>query len=178
MKCFYYLAPSLSSTETIADDLRTVGIKDWYIHIISKDEAGLARKRLRSANYIELRDFMARGMFGAALGFVLGFILALFLRSFEAFGANASATAFVAFWTFATLFGAWVGGLNGLRKENKKLEPFRKEIEAGKYLFLVYTPADAADAVKSMMREKHPESKHVGTDENFADPFRKVEEQA
>lgn len=175
MKCLYYLAPTLNSTETIADDLQSMRIKDWYVHVMSKDEAGLERRHIRSANYVELRDFMARGMFGAAIGFVAGFVLAVVLGSIEALEQHMSLAAFIVVIIFGTLFGAWVGGLNGLRKENTKLSPFRKEIEAGKYLFLIYTPEADIDTVKEMMRTTHPESKHVGTDEHFTDPFEEVE---
>ena len=37
MKCLYYLAPTLASTRTISDDLYSVGVSDWYIHVISRD---------------------------------------------------------------------------------------------------------------------------------------------
>ena len=43
MKCLYYLAPALESTRAISDDLHAVGVKDWYIHVIINDEAGLKK---------------------------------------------------------------------------------------------------------------------------------------
>ena len=43
MKCMYYLAPSLVSTHQISDDLHDVGIDDWHVHVVSKDEAGLKK---------------------------------------------------------------------------------------------------------------------------------------
>ena len=44
MKCMYYLAPSLFSTHQISDDLIDLGIADWFVHVISKDEAGLKKE--------------------------------------------------------------------------------------------------------------------------------------
>ena len=51
MKCLYYLTPALNSAHTISDDLHAVGVKDFYIHVISKDEAGLQKKHIHSSNY-------------------------------------------------------------------------------------------------------------------------------
>ena len=36
------------------------------------------------------------------------------------------------------MFGAWVGGLTGIATENSELLKFHDDIEAGKYLILVY----------------------------------------
>jgi hypothetical protein len=49
MKCLYYLAPTLESTRAVSDDLHRVGIKDWFIHVVSNDEAGLKRERIHFA---------------------------------------------------------------------------------------------------------------------------------
>ena len=43
MKCIYYLSPSLKSTEEISNDLHAIGIDDWFLHIVSKDESGLSK---------------------------------------------------------------------------------------------------------------------------------------
>ena len=40
MKCLYYLSPTLNSTHQISDDLHEVGVLDWFLHVIAKDEAG------------------------------------------------------------------------------------------------------------------------------------------
>ena len=47
MKCFYYLSPTLADTSKIADDLRRSGVSDWFIHVVSSNEAGLQHQRLR-----------------------------------------------------------------------------------------------------------------------------------
>lgn len=62
MKCLYYLAPTLASTRTISDDLHAIGVKDWFIHVISNDEAGLKKERIHSSNYIETLDFLRTGL--------------------------------------------------------------------------------------------------------------------
>lgn len=174
MKCLYFLTPNLDSAHSISDDLHSVGVQDWYIHVISKDEAGLKKEHIHSSNYVETTDLMGSGLVGASVGFLVGVIGAVLLMALKPFGQDAPLFAYFAFVIFATLFGSWVGGLIGVATENKKLTLFHDDIEAGKYLFLIYTRKGKEEAVKAMMREQHPESEHVATDEHFISPLRIV----
>ena len=54
MKCIYYISPTLKSTKEISEDLHAIGVDDWYLHIVSKDEGGLARTRLHSRGSFRL----------------------------------------------------------------------------------------------------------------------------
>jgi hypothetical protein len=177
MKCLYYLSPSLASTGAISSDLHAVGVKDRYIHVISKDEAGLSKRRIRSSNYIETMDLMRGGFVGAYMGFAIGVLIALLLIVIKPFG-DVSSLPYIAFVIFATLFGAWEGGLYGVATENKKLAKFHNDIEAGKYLFLIYARRNQLAAVESMMSERHPESEHVATDEHFVSSFADVKRES
>ena len=171
MKCLYFLAPTLESTRAVSDDLHAVGVKDWYIHVISNDEAGLKKERIHSSNYIETLDFVRTGLLGAYIGFFVGMFAALVLAVTDAFGPNTSVLAYLSLMLVATLFGAWLGGMYGLGVENKKLSQFHDDIANGKYLILIYSKRGSGETIKSMMREKHPESELVGTDEHFINPF-------
>ena len=174
MKCLYYLAPTLESTRAVSDDLHAVGVKDWYIHVISNDEAGLKKERIHSSNYIETLDFIRTGLLGAYIGFFVGMLGALVLAGTQAFGANTPMLAYFSVMLVATLFGAWLGGMYGLGVENKKLNHFHDDIQGGKYLILIYSKKGSGETIKSMMREKHPESELVATDEHFINPFSDV----
>ena len=171
MKCLYYLAPTLDSTRSISDDLHAVGVSDWYIHVVSRDEAGLNKERIHSSNYIETYDFVGTGLFGASIGFLVGLGGAFVLAATKVFGTNVSLLPFLGVIFVAVLFGAWMGGLLGMGSENKKLIQFHEEIKNGKYLFLIYSGKDKGEAIETMMRERHPESEHVATDEHFISPF-------
>ncbi len=175
MKCMYYLAPNLVSTHQISDDLHRVGVEDWFLHIISKDEAGLKRDKLHSSNWLETTDLLRDGFIGANFGFIVGAILAGLLMFFQPFGPNVPGIAMLFLVVVATLFGAWAGGLVGLDSENRKLRRFHDEIEAGQYLLLIYARKGQGEKVKKMMKERHPESRHVATDRHFINPFSRVE---
>jgi len=173
MKCLYYLAPSLDITHSISDDLHEVGVNDWFLHVVSKDEAGLKREHIHSSNYLETLDLIRSGVIGANIGFIIGVFAAALVMFMEPFGPDVTVPHYVylLILIFFTLFGSWEGGLYGVANENKKLERFHEDIESGKYLVLIYTRSEQEDLVRNMMRSKHPESRHVATDRHYISPF-------
>lgn len=176
MKCLYFLAPSLASTHDISEDLHQAGVKDFYLHVISKDECGLKKQQIHSSNYLETLDVVRDGFIGAALGFVVGVAGIALLMYFQPFGANVQVPTFVyvVLVGLATLFGAWEGGLIGIATENSKLTRFHDDIAAGKYLILVYVRKHREAVVTKMMKERHPDAELVAVDTHFINPFSNV----
>jgi len=175
MNCLYYLAPTLVTTRQVSDDLHAAGIKDFFLHVVSKDESGLTQEHIHSSNYLETRDLVRDGLIGAAFGVLGGSIAAGLFRWFEPFGPGTPGLVYIAIVVVGTMFGAWVGGLTGIASENRKLTRFRDDIEAGKYLILIYARKQQEPAVKAMMRARHPETKLAAVDRHFINPFRGVE---
>ena len=174
MKCMYYLAPNLVSTHQVSDDLHDVGITDWHVHVISKDEAGLKNEKIHSSNWLETTDLLRDGFIGANFGFIIGVLLAGGLLLFQPFGPDFPTIAYVFMVAVATGFGAWVGGLTGIDSENQKLRRFQSAIDEGKFLILIYAHKGEGEKIKEMMRSSHPESRHVATDRHFINPFGRV----
>jgi len=176
MKCLYFLSPSLSCTQDVSDDLHEAGIRDFYLHVISRDESGLKKQHIHSSNYLETLDVVRDGFIGAAMGMIVGLIGIGLLMYFRPFGADVQVPTFVYIVLVgaATLFGAWEGGLTGIASENKKLARFHDDIEAGKYLILVYVRRHQEDVVRRMMKERHPDAVLAAVDSHFINPFSKV----
>jgi hypothetical protein len=171
VKCLYYLASTLDSTRSISDDLHDVGINDWFLHVISRDEAGLRKEHIHSSNYFETLDLARGWLIGANLGFIAGVIGVGLMVIFKPFGPDVPGYVYFMLVAVATLFGTWEGGLYGVANENRKLTRFHDDIEAGKYLILIYSRNTQEDAVKNMMSERHPDARHVATDRHFVNPF-------
>jgi hypothetical protein len=176
MKCLYFLAPTLASTQDVSDDLHEVGVEDFYLHVICRDESGLKKQHIHSSNYLETLDVLRDGFIGAALGFAAGMVGIALLMYFDPFAPHVEVPAWVyaVLVGVATLFGAWEGGLTGIASENKKLAKFHDDIEAGKYLILVYVRKVQEDTVMKMMKQRHPEAQLVGVDSHFINPFSNV----
>ena len=171
MKCMYYIAPNLVSTNQISEDLHDVGVDDWHVHVISKDEAGLKNEKIHSSNWFETTDLLRDGFIGANVGFILGVLVAGGLMLFAPFGPDIPKIAFIFMVAVTTGFGAWVGGLTGIDSDNQKLRRFQSAIDEGKYLILIYARKGKGEKIKQMMRERHPESRHAATDRQFINPF-------
>ena len=105
MKCLYYVAPELDSTSRIADDLHDVGLDDFFVHVIAKDESGLKKRHIHAGNYLETLDFIREGFLGAAIGLFAGVIGCILLDQFGPF-ENIPWFVYVALCGVATLFGA------------------------------------------------------------------------
>lgn len=171
MKCLYFLSPDLVSTKKVSADLRDVGIDDWFVHVVSKDEAGLKKEKLHSSNWLETRDLLRDGFIGANIGFIVGVIAAGLVMYFQPFGPETPGFVYGIIIAFATCFGAWEGGLFGIATQNRKLRRFSHHIDNGKYLLLIYTMKGQRELVKDMMRKRHPEAEHVATDRQVFNPF-------
>lgn len=171
MRCIYYLSPTLKSTQQVSDDLHSIGVDDWFLHIHSKDESGLVKEHLHSSNYLETLDFIREGFIGAGIGFVAGLALAGLTAIAEPFGTAIPIYAYAAIVFVVTCFGAWVGGLTGVAQENKKIARFHNDIVAGKYLVLIYAKEHQVQKIKNMMESQHPEAQLAAIDAHFLNPF-------
>lgn len=171
MRCIYYLSPTLKSTQQISDDLHSIGVDDWFLHIHSKNESGLVKEHLHSSNYLETLDFIREGFIGAGIGFLAGLTLAGIAAITDPFNATIPWYAYAAIVCLITCFGAWVGGLTGVARENKKIANFHDDIAAGKYLVLIYAKENQVEKIQQMMNQKHQEASLAAIDPHFLNPF-------
>lgn len=174
MKCLYYLAPSLKSTQEVADDLNRVGVHEWLIHVIARDEAGLKREKLHSSNYLETTDIMRDGLIGAGLGLVGAVFALAAMMVFQPFGSEAPDVLYFFLFVVLTGFGAWVGGMTGLDNENRKIRRFHDNIERGEYLLLIYAFKENEADLREVMARKHPEARLAAVDRQFLNPFARL----
>jgi hypothetical protein len=177
MKCIYFLSSTLKCTQDVSDDLHEVGVEDFYLHVISRDECGLKKQHIHSSNYLETLDIVRDGLIGAVLGLLAGMIGVWLLMYFKPLGPDFEIPTLVYALLVgaATLFGAWEGGLTGIATENNKLKKFHEDIAAGKYLILVYVRKHQETAVRKLMAERHADCELVGVDSHFINPFSSVE---
>jgi hypothetical protein len=175
VKCLYYLAPTLESTHRIADDVRAVGVDDFFLHVISRDEAGLQAQHIPGGNYLETLDLVRDGLIGAAIGVIPGLIGIALLRYFQPFGPQMPNLVYYATVGVAILFCAWEGGLTGIATENRKLADFHADLEAGRYLILIYALQWQESLVRQMMRARHPGAQLAAVDQHFINPFSTVQ---
>ena len=171
MKCLYYLTSTLDSTRQITKDLHQAGIDDWFIHVLSKDEAGLKKEKIHSSNYLEQLDIMRYGIIGAFAGLLVGISAAVAVNLTNLFGLELPDIAYYGIIGFFTMFGIWEGGLTGIATENKKIALFHDDLESGSYLILIYAKKVSENLVKKVMEKKHQEAELAAVDANFYNPL-------
>jgi hypothetical protein len=174
MKRLYYLTGSLDSAEAISNDIHQAGITDWNFHVVSKDEAGLYRRHIHGANLFHKQDVIRNAERGGMIGLVLAIFATIYTVAVDPFGPDTAGFIYVAIFGFITLFGAWLGGLTGLAKENQSIAQFHDAIDAGQCLILVDVRAGRADAIKALMSGKHPEARLVQEGSSIVNPFRAI----
>ncbi len=171
MKRMYYLTGSLDSTEEISNDIHRAGITDWNFHVISKDEAGLYRRHIHGANLFHKHDVIRNAEHGALVSLVLATFATIYTIAVEPFGPDTTGFIYVAIFGFITLFGAWLGGLTGLARENQSIAQFHGDIDAGQYLILIDVRAGQESAIKELMAGRHPEARLARVGSSIVNPF-------
>lgn len=171
MRCLYYISSTLDSTRKVIKDLHHAGIDDWFIHVLSKDEAGLKKEKIHSSNYLEQLDIMRYGIIGAFAGLLIGILAAFVVNITNLFGSEIPDIAYFAIIGFFTMFGIWEGGLTGIATENKKIALFHDDLESGNYLILIYAKTVSEDLVKKTMTKMHQEAELVAVDASFYNPL-------
>jgi hypothetical protein len=172
MKRIYYVTDNIDSTEQISKDLHQAGISDWHFHVLSKDEAGLYKRHIHSANYVHKLDIIRNAERGAIAGFLGAVLVTGYVIAAEPFGSNLSGLVYVAIFGFITLFGAWMGGLVGIAHENQKIAVYHDDIASGKFLIMIDVKVGEEDKVQALMAEKHPEARFKRIGSTFINPFK------
>lgn len=176
MKRLYYLTDTIDSTEGISKDLHQLGITNWNLHVLSKDDDGLYRHHIHGANTLQRLDLIHSGEQGALIGVVIGLGIGITLMMGKPFDIDLDLIALSAITIVFTLFGTWVGGLSGLSHESYKIKRFHNDLEAGKYLIMVdFRKAREPDVVQ-LMENHHPEARFSGQDTTWINPFKLARE--
>jgi hypothetical protein len=171
MKRLYYLTKNLDSTEQISNDLHDAGITDWNFHVYSKNEKGLFKRQIHSANIIQKTDIVHSVEKSVLVGLGVGLLAALVLSQIPIHGTLPSFGILLGIFIAGILLGAWHGTLFGVQNENIKLRPFHDKITQGYYLIMVDVSAKQVEQVKELMRKNHPEAQFCSEDRTFVTPF-------
>jgi hypothetical protein len=175
MQRLYYLSDDLETTRRVSDSLRKEGISNWNFHVLSKDEAGLYTHHIHSAMPYQELDLVHTaqrwGLGGGALGLAFG-LLGYYFQPL-AWQVNGLVVALTT--ALGAAFGAWIGGMVGLTRENYKIAPFHDDIEAGRYLIMVDVTKEFRTRVRELMNVQFPSVQRCGSSSTFINPFDRAE---
>ena len=152
----YFVLPDLKAAQQTMNDLLLARIEEKHIHCIARRDAPM--DGLHEANVLQKTDLVHGAEVGIALGGIAGVVIgavAIFgpLQSFQ---LQLVTILFVA--VGGAVFGAWVASLKASSLPNSKLLTFTKDIDEGRYLFMVDVPARRVEEIRSLVEKIHPEA--------------------
>jgi len=149
-----FVSPDVEHAESVVQHLEADGIPRKNIYAIGPPD--LPKERLPGPGP-ERDDFMPaflRGItFGAGGGLLIGVVVLMFAPARIEVGLGGV--------LLLGLLGASVGGLGtgifGLAFPSSRLEPFAKDIEAGRIVVMVDVPEDQIERVNALVRRLNPD---------------------
>ena len=171
MKRLYYLTRSLDSVSGISQDMHNLGIDDWHLHVLSRNEAGLYHRQVHSSHIFLENDVIHSSELGAILGGAIGLMFAVFIEFLTPFGAPLPLPILIIIAGIFTLFGTWSGGLAGVTRENYKIARFHDDLEKGRHLIMIDVSRQKEKIVRFQLEKYHSEAVMAGEDTPVIMPF-------
>ena len=138
MQRHYFIGTSLDELEDFEDQLEAAGISTPQIHVLSLDDAEVAKhQHLHEVQSVMKSDVVHTSFQGATIGAVLSLLI---LAAVQQFGWASSPTGWMPFLFLVVVligFCTWEGGLIGIQKPNYKFVRFEEVLAAGKHVFFV-----------------------------------------
>lgn len=136
MKRFYYLSESLDELAQVERELEDAGIDTTQIHVLSRDEAGIDKRRMHRVQDFMRRDVVRTTLIGAGIGVVIASLI-LLIAYFSGIIDTVTWAPFLLFALIALGFCAWEGGLYGLHQPHHKLKNIEAFAKEGQHVLFV-----------------------------------------
>ncbi len=137
MKRRYFLADNLDDLDGFDADLRDAGFSNPQMHVVSRDDAGVAlRKHLVPMEAVLRKDVVRGTEVGAVIG-MLGAGLVLGVAYVSGVAATVGWVPFIFLAIVVLGFCTWEGGLFGIQVPHNEFVHFEAELKAGQHLYVL-----------------------------------------
>lgn len=160
----YFLLPDLASARKTADDLLLARLEDRHMHFLARRGTDLGE--LHEASYLQKTDLLHGAGVGLALGAGAGLLLGGAIVFFPPVGSPQVGTVLVTT-VIGALLGAWMSSMAAAAVPNSRLKQFQEEIARGKILLMLDVPFARVEAVRDLLRARHPEAVPGGQETRF-----------
>ena len=167
MERIYFLVPNIEITKKIVDVLLLDRVEERHIHVLAKRNTPL--ENLPEASFLQKSDFIPALEQGMAVGGLAGIALGVFGLAF--IGDIKQIGMIILVCALAGVgFGAWVSSMVGSSIGSRRLKQFAEAIEKGGFLMMIDVPAKRVERVEQLVKARHPEASHEGTEINPSFP--------
>jgi len=162
MKRHYFISDDLDDLERIEEELEQRGINTPQIHVLSKDDAAVAKHtHLHNIESVFKQDVVR----GTILGTLFGALAASLVIIIGHLSKLPETYTWIPFYFLAiVMFGfvTWSGGFYGIQTPHKDFRRFQKDLDDGKHVFIVDVEASQEDIINQVKYE-HPHLSDAGT---------------
>ncbi len=156
-------------------DLKDHGIEDKDLHVFAKHQGKVLRHGLNAANFWYKTNLANSAIRGLLIGTGAGLLMAWLFSSSNFFEGNYGTSGFILTMLLGMGFGAWLGGFLGLQSRNYNLRKYYKYVDEGKYLLLIDAHGKNVDAIKSSIKNRHPQLLFLSDQIETIVPFEKFQ---
>lgn len=162
MKRHYFISDDLDDLERIEEELEIRGINKPQIHVLSKDDAAVAKHRhLHNIEAILKQDVVH----GTIVGAILGVIAAALVIAIGYLSKLPETYTWIPFYFLAiVMFGfvTWSGGFYGIQTPHHDFRRFQKDLNEGRHVFFIDLDP-SQEAIVNEIKTKHPHLSDAGT---------------
>ena len=174
MKRHYYISDDLDDLDHIEEELEREGVATPQMHVLSRDDAGVAmHEHLHPVEAVLKKNVVK----GTEVGAVIGVIGACIVLTVSYYSGVTETVGWVPFGFLAVVvlgFCTWEGGLFGIQEPHADFKRFEADLDAGRHVFFVDVD-DTQEAALARIVTAHPRLKNAG--EGAATPKVVVEAQ-
>lgn len=168
MKRHYYISTDLDDLDHVEDELENAGVATPQIHVLSRDDAGVAsRPHLHPVEAVLKKNVVRGTEIGAVIG-VIGAGLVLGISYYSGVTETVGWVPFVFLSVVVLGFCTWEGGLFGIQEPHADFVRFQDDLDAGKHVFFVDVTAEQESVLADIVG-KHPGLQASGEGESTPD---------
>lgn len=161
MNRHFYISNNLGDLESLEIELETVGISAAHSHVLSLDDAQVAKHpNLNEVEAVLRTDVVHSTKIGAVVG-VIAATLMLYIVALAGWAQQATWVPFIFLSIIIVGFFTWEFGFIGIQRNNNRFARFEKALKNGKHVFFVDIEPES-DQILTDVVKKHTKIKPVG----------------
>lgn len=158
----YYITDSLEDLAQVEQMLITQGIMNSQIHVLSEQDAEVAKLQLHEVESVLKKDVVHSTKVGAVVGVILALITFVFAYFMNWNSSSAGWLPFVFLSIVIVGFCTWEGGFIGIQTDNINFRRFKRLVNNGKHLLFVDIEPSQKYTLDSVMKN-YPSLQSQGT---------------
>jgi len=136
MDRYFFISGDLDDMDVVEKELESAGVTTAQIHVLSKDDDGVARRDLHEVHAFMQTDVVRSTLKGALIG-VIAAVSVLLFAHYSSATENVGWLPFVFLAIVLLGFCTWEGGFLGFQMPNVQFKQFEEVLSQGWHVFFV-----------------------------------------